>query len=322
MLMFVSRLAAFPLLEYLAWRYFRKPYMELQKGVEKGWGTFAGMTMLYYLLLVVMVQFLTNFANRVEYILLCVLVLVLMLFNYGTIFTALYRQLMLYREQQKAHILMEQKSILEIRLENQKRIRKMKHNMKGCISTLSGLLANGRIEESLTYLKGVEVEMDTLSGQFCANPYINAVFVHYIGIFEKIGARSRIDVQIGDEELPYMELCQILSNGLENACDALKGLEKEKREVSVQMKYNGNYLLTRIVNKCRDSLHVEQGSLPVTDKEGQNHGFGLVTIKEAAQRLDGEIFCYTEDGNFVLDVMVSCRLFPNTCQLVSEQELE
>lgn len=310
-LMFISRLIAFPLLEYLAWRYLRKPYIELQKGVEKGWGTFAGMTLLYYLLLVVVVQFPTNITNRPEDTFLCVLILVLMLFNYGTIFTALYRQLMLYREQQAARILLEQKNTLETRLENQKQIRKMKHDMKGYISTLSGLLGNGKVEEALTCLKGVRVEIDALSGEFCANPYINAVIVHYDGIFEKIGAESRMDIRVGDEELPYMELCQILSNGLENACDALKGLEREKREVSVQMGYNGNYLLIRIRNKCRDDLHVVQGEIPATDKEGQDHGFGLDTIKEEAGRLDGEMFCYTEDGYFILDVMVSCRAFPD-----------
>lgn len=311
-LMFVSRLAVFPLLEYLAWRYLRKPYLELQKEVEKGWGTFAGMTMLYYLLLVVAVQFPTNIVNRPEDTFLCVLILILMLFNYGTIFMALYRQLLLYRKQQGERILLEQKNTLEAQLDSQQNLRKMKHDMKGYTATLSGLLMEGKIDEALKYLKGVEVQMDTLSGQFCANPYINAVFVHFAGKLEEMGAEFRNDIQIGEEELPYMELCQILSNGLENACDALKGLKKEERRVSVHIRYNRNYLLIRIRNKCRDDLYVAQGELPATDKKGQNHGFGLVTIKEAAERLDGQIFCYTEDGDFILDVMVLCRAFPST----------
>lgn len=37
-LMFISRLLAFPILEYSAYRYLRKPYLELQDSVEKGWG--------------------------------------------------------------------------------------------------------------------------------------------------------------------------------------------------------------------------------------------------------------------------------------------
>lgn len=312
-LMLISRLIAFPLLEYLAWRYLRKPYLELQDAVKKGWAVFAGMTMLYYILLVVVVQFPTNIIYRPEDTFLCVLVLILMLFNYGTIFSALYRQLLLYRKQQSERILQEQKNTLEAQLDSQLNIRKMKHDIKGYTATLSGLLAARKMDEALTYLKGVEAEMDTLTGQFCANPYINAVVVHYFGKFEDMGAECRVDIQVGEEELPYMDLCQILSNGLENACDALKGLEKEKLKVSVQMRYNRNYLLIRIRNKCRDDLYVEQGEIPATDKAGQDHGFGLATVKEAAERLDGESFCYTEDGYFILDVMLPCRAFQNTC---------
>lgn len=81
-LMFVSRLIAFPLVEYLAWRYLRKPYLELQDAVKKGWAVFSGMTMLYYILLVAAVQFPTNIVNRPEDTFLCVLILILMLFNY------------------------------------------------------------------------------------------------------------------------------------------------------------------------------------------------------------------------------------------------
>lgn len=311
-LMLISRLAAFPLLEYLAWRYLRKPYLELQDAVKKGWAVFAGMTALYYILLVAVVQFPTNIVNRPEDTFLCVLILILMLFNYGTIFTALYRQLLLYRKQQGERILLEQKNTLEAQLESQQNLRKMKHDMKGYTATLSGLLTEGKADEALRYLKGVEAQMDVLCGQFCANPYINAVFVHFAGKLEEMGAEFKNDIQIGEEELPHMELCRILSNGMENACEALKGLEKEKRRVSVHMRYNRNYLLIRIRNRCRDDLYVEQGELPATDKEGLDHGFGLAAIKEAAERLDGEIFCYTEDGDFILDVMVSCRAFPNS----------
>ncbi len=308
-LLLISRLILYPLLEYLIWRYLRKPYLELQEAVEKGWGVFAGMTMLYYVLLVVTVQFPTNIIERPEDMFLCILILVLMVFNYATIFISLYRQLLLYRRQQSERLLQEQKNTLEAQLENQQRIRKMKHDMKGHTVTLSGLLAAGKTKEALAYLKGVETEMDTVLGQYCANPYLNAVFVHYSAKFEELQAQCQMDIQADVQEIPYMELCQIVSNGLENACDAIKGLETEKRQVFVQMKYARNHLTIRIKNRCRDDLYVEKGTLPGTDKEGYDHGFGLATVREAAKRLDGDMLCYTEEGSFVLDVMVSCR-FP------------
>jgi len=301
-LLLISRLIAFPLIEYLAWRYLRRPYLELQEAVEKGWGIFAGMTMLYYLLLVVTVQFPTNILTRPEDTFLCVLVLVLMLFNYATMFSSLYRQLLLYRKQQDERV-------LQARFDNHQRILRMKHDMKGHTITLSGLLAAGKTKEAAAYLKGVEAEIETLSEQFCVNPYLNAVLVHYSGKLEELGAKCRMDIQVKEEELPYMEVCQILSNGLENVCNALEGLSIEDRKVSVQMKHNGNYLLIRIKNRCREDLYVEKGTIPTTDQKGHEHGFGLATVKEAARSLEGEMFCYTENGEFVLDVMVSCRPF-------------
>ena len=54
---------------------------------------------------------------------------------------------------------------------------------------------------------------------------------------------------------------------------------------------------------------MEKGIIPATEKGGNDHGFGLVTIKEAAEQLEGEMFCYTENGSFVLDVAVSCLAF-------------
>lgn len=306
-LMFVSRLIAFPLLEYLAWRYLRKPYLELQDAVKKGWAVFAGMTMLYYILLVVVVQFPTNIVNRPEDTFLCVLILILMLFNYGTIFMALYRQLLLYRKQQSERILQEQKNTLEAQLDNQQNIRKMKHDMKGYTATLSALLAAGKMQEAVEYLAGMEKEMDAISEHFCINPYINATLVWYYRKLEGLSAACRMDIQIGAEELPYMELCRILADGLENACDAIKKLEEEKREISIHMRYNREYLLIRIKNRCSDDLYVAWGDTVPSSKTEPGHGFGLSAIRAAAERLDGNMYCYTENGYFLLDVMVRTK---------------
>jgi len=306
-LLFVSRLLLFPLVEWWAACCLRRPYLELQESVAEGWGIFTGMMSLYYILLAVKSFFPTNIVARPQELPAFILILALMPMTYATIFSALYRQLLLYRKQQSERVLSEQKYSLEAQLENQQRIRKMKHDMKGHTVTLAGLLASGKMKEAQEYLKGMETEISTLPGQFCANPYLNAVLNQYSGKLEEMGAEYSMNIQVGEGEMPYMELCQILSNGLENACDALKGLAAEKREVSVQMKYNRNYLLIRIRNRCRDGLYVEKGTVPPTDKEGHGHGFGLATVQEAAQKLNGEMFCYTDSGNFVLDVMVRAK---------------
>lgn len=304
-LLFVSRLLAFPLVEYLAYRFLRKPYLELQTSVERGWGVFAGMTMLYYILLTVMLYYPSNLENRPEDFFLCTLLLLLMVFNYATIFFSLYNQLLLFRKQQSEQSLREQKASLEMKLENQQQIRRLKHDMKAYTITLSGLLAAGKAGEAAGYLKNIECEMDAVMGQFCPNPYLNAVIGHFDQKLQQMGAELKPDIQVGEEELPYLELCQILTNGLENACDALEGAPAQKKaEVSVQMKYNRGYLTIRIQNPCGEELCVEKGAIPATGKKEAGHGFGLLTVRDAAKKLGGDMLCYTQEGSFVLDVMV------------------
>lgn len=61
----------------------------------------------------------------------CVLILILMFFTYATMFISLYRQLLLYRKQHSEMMLSEQKRSLEIQIESQQQIRKLKHDLKG-----------------------------------------------------------------------------------------------------------------------------------------------------------------------------------------------
>ncbi len=305
--MLVSRLILFPLLEFLIYRHFRKPYLELQASVDKGWGIFAGMTMLYYVLVAVMAVYPNNISNRPEDMPVYAMVLLLMFFTYATMFICLYRQRLLNRKQQSERILSEQKHSLELQLENQQQIRKLKHDMKAHVVTVSGLLEAGKMEELLVYLKSLESEIEPVLNPFCANVYLNAVFSHYFRQFQKLGMKLRLDIQIGEENLPYMELCKILSNALENAFESSVELPPEERSASLQMKYSRDYLIIRVKNKCREDLYVEKGTVPKSSKRDPGHGFGLATIQEMAASLGGDMLAYTDSGCFVLDIMVRTR---------------
>ena len=110
-----------------------------------------------------------------------------------------------------------------------------------------------------------------------------------------------MDIQVGEEMLPYMELCRILADGLENVCDALKKLEKDRREVSVHMRYHRDYLLIRIRNRCQEDLYVKRGETVPTSKTEKDmvSGFlpyrrrrtGLMEIWFVIRRMGG--LCWT-----------------------------
>ncbi len=305
--MFVLRLIAFPLIEYIIWKRFRRIYGELQNVIKKGWGAYAGMTVLYYLLLIVMFEYPVSLNNRPEYIPAFVLVLVLMLFNYVIIFYSLYKQYELYEREKNESVLNEQKTSLETQLESQQYIRKLRHDMRGHIITLQGLLSGGKNSEAAEYLSELERHIDADNVQVCANPYINAQLSHYLQKFSELDTGLVCDIKIGNEDIPFTKVCSMLSNALQNALEESATLPKESRKVSVQMKYNKDYLIIRIKNRCHDGLNVEKGTIPKTNKKEKGHGLGLLSIKETAEGLGGDMVCYTENNYFILDVMLQIK---------------
>ncbi len=307
-LMFILRLVLFPLIEVVFYKKFCAVYGELQNVVKSGWGAYAGMTVLYYFLIVIASEFPTHINTRPEYFVGFALLLILMVFNYIIIFASLYRQYKLYESEKAESILKEQKQALESQLENQQIIRKMRHDMRGHTITLKGLLKSGKPDEALNYLENMEQSIKAADIQVCKNPYINAQLSHYIQKFGEINTTLSCDIKIGDEEIPYIhQICSILSNALQNALEESESLPKEKREVSLQMKYNKDYLIFRLKNRCREGLLVEKGTIPPSIKKDKGHGYGLGSIKETAVSLGGDMICYTENSCFILDVMVRVK---------------
>ncbi len=182
---------------------------------------------------------------------------------------------------------------------------KMKNDLKDHTATLPELLAAGKLEEAITYLNNEDSEIKSVQGQFCENIYLNTVFSYYFRKLQELETELKVDIQIGEEKLPYKELCQILSNGLENACNAVKIQAVGEREASVRMKCNGNCLILRIKNRCGDNLPVKKGAASKT--KGAGRETELAAIREVVEELGGVMLCYTESVNFVLDVMVRIK---------------
>jgi len=143
-----------------------------------------------------------------------------------------------------------------------------------------------------------EADAEIVQEQFCTNIYLNEIFNNYFRRLKEQDTVLRLDIQTGDEELPYKELCQILSKGMENACNVSIAQAAGERVVSVQMKCSSNCLLLRIKNQCSDNLSAK--------KEAES-GAGLHDLQEFVENMGGVMLCYAESVNSVLDVLVRVK---------------
>lgn len=301
--LFISRIVCFLALELLIWFRLRRPFLELQAETHKGWWLFTVVTAIYYVLIISMSIPVGARLPNLEEIGRLLLVLALMPTTYLTIISSLYRQLLLFRTQEADRVLAVQKEQLEAQLENQYMIRELHHNMKAFRNTLSGLLAENKIEEARTLLSDTGDFGSKAGRDYCADACLNAVLGQFASRFEEAEASLTIDVKLGVDRT-RTGLCLILSNALDNALEAVTALPREERKASVQINRKGVYVLLRVKNRCAPTLTVEKGTCPRTTKDEPGHGYGLAAIRHTAERLDGNATCYTEDGFFYLDVMI------------------
>lgn len=105
-----------------------------------------------------------------------------------------------------------------------------------------------------------------------------------------------------------MDICTIFGNALDNAIECeLKIPDKSKRIIRLMLSAQKQFLLLKVENYCPEPPRFRDG-LPVTTKlDVANHGFGLKSIRAAAQKYGGSMTAAIEDEWFVLKMLIPLR---------------
>lgn len=190
----------------------------------------------------------------------------------------------------------------ETQLQNQEALHRMKHDMNAHLTTVSHLLAQGNKDEVIRYLADLSDYNESYQTElYSDNPYLNAVLTNYASVFAENDIPFEHDIQPGRMELHHVEMCLALNNALKNALEASLKLPPEKRYVRFQVKTKNGRFLFRVTNRFDGNLKID-GELPRSTKECAGHGYGLSSIRDAAESLGGFAVCKSEGDMFVLDV--------------------
>ena len=103
--------------------------------------------------------------------------------------------------------------------------------------------------------------------------------------------------------LAETEVYSLFGNALGNAAKAVRGLEEEKRQISVIVRSGGDIVSINVTNYYQGGLRFEDG-LPVTTQSNPQdfHGYGMKSMRAIAQKYGGELTVKAEDGVFRLTI--------------------
>ena len=295
----VSRLLLFPLVEFFIWRYLRRPYLELQSKLNRGWWMFAAMGGVYYLL--VMLTAIPVDAPMPDAVGLgtTCLIMVLMPLTYMTILHALWRQMRIHENTRQMEL---QRRDYESIRQKMELGRIYRHDMRHHLAALDSMLQQNDNAEALQYVRALSGGLeDTIHSAQCANSTINAVLTAYLVQAGNSGCTVETKLNL-PEKLPFEEtdLCVVLANPLENAIHACQNLPEDCRHIRLSIELTDNQrMVISLENPCPQPVEFSPDGLPAGPRQ-EDHGLGLRSVKTVVNKYGGLFRCQWEEGTFHL----------------------
>ena len=301
----IGRLVAFPAVEWLFWRYLRRPYLYLQQKLEQGWWLFAAIGATYYLLIMVTaVPVDTPMPDAAGLIRIC-LVLALMPLTYLTMLHSLWRQMQIAESRHQVELQRRDHAAICQKMELGRLYR---HDMRHHLIVLDGMLQQGDSAGAQQYVQELSGKLDDLTqAVWCANSAVNAVLTAYLAQAKEVGCQVEADIRM-PAVLPYgeMDVCIILANALENAIHACQNIQEGERQIDVKAVLTDNRRTVLCVeNSCPEPLKLDSDGLPAVLPH-KEHGLGVWSIRAAVSRYGGIFQNRWAEGRYMLQAV----LFP------------
>jgi len=303
---FIGRLIGFPVFEYLAYYRFRKLYLEMQRAVSKGWGAFAAVSIVFYMLLVVASLYPTDIYSRPEIIPVLMLILLLLPLMYYNIFQILLRQQRLTNAEEQMRILNSQAAAMERRIdqamESEKQISIHRHDLRHRLQTIYTMLQEGEAKAAMDYISASQEALtDVKAKRWCANPVLNAMFTAYFRQAEEEGIRIEADMDIpAGLSIDAVELSTVFANALENAIHAVKKLPRERRVICCKcIRYP--QLMFSVSNPYKGKVRFDRNGCPVAGVP--SHGIGTRSIAAYCEKHGAACRYKAAEGWFSIQIV-------------------
>ena len=180
----------------------------------------------------------------------------------------------------------------------------LKHDFKKHLHNIDKLLDRNELDNARNYMKGLlEQQNDSLlrtvhSDQTILDSLIN----------EKIqeAKEKRIDITcrlitIIPDEL-QMDVCSILTNLIDNAIEN-SPTSMNNRIIVIIQKSHGYYRIT-VKNNINHSVLKYNHDLHSKKTDGEQHGWGLKSVRRVAENHDGRVDVYEENDMFIVAVIL------------------
>ena len=174
------------------------------------------------------------------------------------------------------------------------------HEYKNQLLTISDMLEQGLVSQTLQYTQGLTGEIvKALERIYTNHPVVDAIL--NMKRQEALNRGVNVNLMCGDLRdmiLKEDEIIILLGNLLDNAIEAAEKCESEGM-VLVRIVREKRQLVITVKNSYAGQLHLEDSRLMTSKLDEENHGYGLAAIQDIDGRYDGT-FVVKAEGEYVI----------------------
>lgn len=189
-------------------------------------------------------------------------------------------------------------------------IKKIRHDIKNQLSTVYTLIEDGEYNEAMRIIKESNDDLIKCKEYVKTNdPVVNAIVNLKLSVASAMGIKTLCVVNNDYSGIDSIDLCNLLSNTLDNAITACSVVaqNKEKR-LSLEIKFEDGYYLFIVRNTIAYSVLSENPDLKTSKEDTLHHGFGIKILKEISEKYNGSCHFFEDDDQFCCRIQLKPNL--------------
>ena len=219
------------------------------------------------------------------------------------LFVLLYLFFHLILEWQKDHYLanltLRNNEVYEKILQENYKVRELRHDMKNTLVILYQLTKQDKKEECLQYISEM-IQVNEKKYVSSGNIGIDAI------INDKIAANKEIcfitSVHIKGDLLDPKDIAILLGNALDNAIEAVKNEQKKEIKITILEEEDVHILIS---NPCHQKLNIKKGLFISKKKDPFYHGIGRTSMQNIIHKYHGTMSYQHENYEFILSISLN-----------------
>ncbi len=196
-----------------------------------------------------------------------------------------------------------QKATYKTLYENQQEIRKVRHDLKNSMVGILYELENKKTEDAISRMKGILELLEEQRFSFSGNNIIDTLMNFKKREAANYNIQWEESIHLSESlNIDPIDFSVLLGNALDNAIEATAKQTTHPKTIFVSIAYKQENLLMVIKNPV-DSL-IDTTNLESTKQNKNHHGFGILQMKQLAQKYNGEVFLECTDEQFKTSILI------------------